>query len=237
MRLLSWNVGLTNYFFRKFCMCICLEKKNTCDLIFDVINNQKPDIIFFQELYLDDYRYMRDILRMTYPHYKCNNKIGLAIFSKQEITYNYTKVFRQDCTSKILNTENGILTVYDKENKIYFINLHLSCGLCMEHEFYRLKEAIDMIQLHEKIRDPNKEYKIIIGGDFNVNKKKFKNICDILFVKKQYLNKNNSFSHCLLNEHYDYFISIDKNKREELLSRVIYGYEYISDHLPITTNI
>ena len=27
MKLLSWNVGLTNDFFRKVCMCICLEKK------------------------------------------------------------------------------------------------------------------------------------------------------------------------------------------------------------------
>ena len=236
MKIITWNIGLTKQWFRNLCMCLCSRKNKTCNIISKKIIDENADVIFFQELYSDCFDKIKDFIGFQYKYNVYDKNTGLAIFSKTNIIFNFGRVFKRDCTSLILRTQNGLLTVYDELNKIYYINVHLSCGFCMENEFYKLKETIDFIELHEKIKHSTRNYKIIIGGDFNaIRNKNFKKICEILNIKYNSENKHTSFQHVFCELNFDYIIYIDKNKREELNSFVVNDCIGISDHIPVIT--
>jgi len=238
MKIITWNIGLTKQWFRNLCMCLCSRKSKTCNIISEKIINENADVIFFQELYSDCFNIIKDLIGNQYKYCVYDNNIGLAIFSKTNIIFNFGRVFKRDFTSLLLETQNGLLTVYDELNKIYFINVHLSCGFCMENEFYKLKETTDFIELHEKIKHPERNYRIIIAGDFNAKRNNnYNKICKILNVKNNKANNFYSFDHICVKMNFDYIIYIDKKERIELYCTCDEKCKNISDHLLIKTEI
>ena len=223
MKIISWNIGLVNYVARYCLMCMFKDKENAIDMIYHVIKKENPDIVYFQELYKYDVQTLKRKFLNDFPYIIHSEKNGLAILSKKKMFKIKTSKFNQDCLSHLLDTYNGYQLVYDKEKDIYFLNVHLSCGLFIDDEINAIKALTDTL---------NK--KIIVGGDFNIYRTKIKTKLNKYFYFDENKDnfKNSSFENILLSCNLDYLFEINHDECKELHTKIINTFE--SDHYPIS---
>ena len=223
MKILSWNLGLCNLFVRTFLMSIFKNKTSSCKNIVSFINPDKNDIIFFQEVYGDTICILKKLLKNHYPFCISSINNGLVIFSKIDIELFKINIFGEYSLSNyITQTYNGFLAILIKNTNKILINIHLSCSICGSNkELKILKNYCDNLI--------NKNYNIIIIGDFNIDLIDFKKINDIFDFNNEPELKytyNHLINYCL-----DYGFFLSKNGNRILSSQVLKNYE--SDHFPI----
>jgi exonuclease III len=237
MKILSWNLGLTNYYMRYYTMGITNCKPLSIYFITKFIlgtnsnydEENDYDILFFQEIY-DSFDAIKQNLEHKYPHYIHINNIGISIFSKYKLENICYRKFNQDILNYITNINNGFMVCYLPEFKTYLCNVHFSCDINLfnsNNEFLKLNNYINSIKLKE-------DEKIVYGGDFNIKRIKFINYCKELNIIPKLTNKHKSY-HYILPMNLDYLLCKTKNSNNELITNIIKTYE--SDHYPIITNI
>jgi exonuclease III len=227
MKILSWNLGLCNEWVRKILMAIYDNKSKSCIKIAKFLNDKNPEYIFLQEVYSDTIEDIVKLLNNNYPFYVFCDKSGLAIFSKKEIKIQYKDIFNNMSLSNyVTNTYNGFLTVLIPDIKKIFINVHLSCSFCNNSsQILKIKNYCD------KFLD--KDYEIIILGDFNIDIINFPLINDIFEFSNT--PNNNCTYHHVIKSCLDYGFKINNSENLILIPRVFERYE--SDHYPIMINL
>ena len=237
MKILSWNLGLTNVFVRYYTMGIKICKPLSIYFITKFIlgtnsnydEEKDYDILFLQEIY-DGFDDVKRNLEHKYPYHTHINNIGISIFSKYKLDNICYKKFNQDILNYITNVNNGFMMCYLPEFKTYLCNVHFSCDINLFHsnnELFELNKYINTIKLKEG-------EKIIYGGDFNIKRRKFIDHCRKLDIVPKLTNIHNSYYH-ILNMNLDYLLCKTNNSNNELQTDIIKTYE--SDHYPIITKI
>lgn len=226
MFLLTWNVGLITEWFRYLCMGRILNIKKTIESISTHINQNEYDTIFFQELYLKEFELLSK--KIDYKFKYCNNILGLSIVSNHNLEIVKIILFNKSIYNYFFGTFNGFIILYDNENDMYLVNIHLnSCFLnyILSNELDILKEELDKL---------NKEKKIIFGGDFNISRYYSLILKHKLKIEFNKLNNYNSYNY-IFDINIDYIFCYKNNKSEELKCTCIDTLE--SDHYPILTEI
>jgi len=226
MFLLTWNVGLITDWFRYLFMGRILNKKQTINSISEHINKNKYDTIFFQELYIKEFESLSNKIDYTFKY--CQNKLGLSIVSNNNLEFIKTVFFNKSICNYLFCSYNGFVILYDNDNDIYLVNVHLnSCFLnyILSNELDILKEELDKL---------NKDKKIIFGGDFNISRYYSLILKDKFKIEFNKLNNYKSYNY-LFDINLDYIFCYQNNQCEELKSTCIETLE--SDHYPILTEI
>ena len=237
MKILSWNLGLTNNFLRYYTMGITNCKSVSIYFITKFILNTENkndkekdfDILFFQEIY-DNFDEIKSNLEHKYPYFTHINNIGISIFSKYKLENICYKKFDQDLLNYITKINNGLMLCYLPEFKTYLCNAHFSCDINIfnsNDEFSKLNNYLNSIKL-------KKGEKIIYGGDFNIKKDKFINYCKDLNIVPSNYNKHNSY-HYIFPMNLDYLLCKTNDSNDELKTNILKTYE--SDHYPIIAKI
>ena len=214
---------------------------NITDLqaVADVINREKPDVVFLQEVDKNtirsgkDSHQAKDLAELTGMHYhfasasyKSEGEQGQAILSKYPIID--AESFRLPCPEES-NGETrslAIIVVEIEGVNVAFMTVHLDHRSDVDREF----QIAQMLE-HTKKYD---NYPIIFGGDFNMKpdndnfnliKKQFAMVTDDHPFTFPQINPTTTIDFILLN-----------NKASELLDVVDYytvDEQYASDHLPL----
>jgi exonuclease III len=236
MKILSWNLGLTNEFYRYYMMGI--NNHNPVSVYFitkfilDESSSNKEidyDILFFQELY-DGYNQLKENIKHKYPYYTYIDNIGIGIFSKYKLENICYKTFNKDLLNYIMGVDNGFMMCYLPEFKTYLCNVHFSCDINIyrsNNEFFKLNKYLNTVKLKD-------DEKIIYGGDLNIRREKFINFCNTLDIKLNIKNIYESY-HYAISLNLDYILCKTKQSNIELKCDIIETYE--SDHYPIITII
>jgi len=241
MKILSWNLGLTNDYYRYYAMGLTNYKPVSIYFIskfvldtstkLDEESNEESeyDILFFQEIY-DGFNQLKENIQHKYPYYTYIDNIGIGIFSKYKMENICYKTFNKDLLNYITNVNNGFMMCYLPEFKTYICNAHFSCdiNICRSNnEFYKLNDFLDTI----KLKDGEK---IIYGGDLNIRRETIIDYCNKLNIIPDLTNIYNSY-HYVFDLNLDYFLCKTKTSNRELKTNIIETYE--SDHYPIITII
>uniref|UniRef100_A0A6C0EEX7 Endonuclease/exonuclease/phosphatase domain-containing protein n=1 Tax=viral metagenome TaxID=1070528 RepID=A0A6C0EEX7_9ZZZZ len=241
MKILSWNLGLTNDYYRYYVMGLTNYKPLSVYLISKFILNldsevdkesddeNNYDILFFQEIY-EGFNQLKENIKHKYPYITYINSIGICIFSKYKMENICYKTFDKDLLNYITNVNNGFMMCYLPEIKTYVCNSHFSCDInmfCSNKEFFKLNNYLNTIKLIEG-------EKIIYGGDLNIKRDKFINYCNKLNIKPDLTNRSESYHH-ILPMNLDYILCKTNTSNKELKTDIIKTYE--SDHFPIVSKI
>ena len=234
MKILSWNLGLTNDYYRYYAMGLTKYRPISVYFIskFILNNDNNPskanidyDILFFQEVY-DGFNQLKENIQHKYPYHTYVDSIGIAIFSKYKLENICNKTFNQDLLNYIMGVNNGYMMCYLPEYKTYLCNAHFSCNINIcksNNEFFKLNQYLDTI----KLKDGEK---IIYGGDLNIRREKFIKYCSKIDIKHNLKNIFESYYY-IYPMNLDYFLCKTKTSNIELKSDTIETYE--SDHFPI----
>lgn len=239
MKILSWNLGLTNDYYRYYAMGLTKHKYISIYLIskfilnldneLDKDYNNVYDILFFQEIY-DGFNQLKENIQHKYPYYTFVDSIGICIFSRYKLENICYKTFNKDLLNYITKANNGFMMCYLPEFKTYLCNAHFSCdiNICKSNnELFKLNQYLDTIRLKN-------DEKIIYGGDLNIKREKFINYCKKLDILPNLTNISESYYY-MLPMNLDYFLCKTKTSNKELKTDIIKTYE--SDHYPIITII
>ena len=226
MKLLTWNVGLIVEWFRYLFMGRILTKTQTIDSISKHINENEYDSIFFQELYYKEYELLSK--KTNYKFKYNNNKLGLSIFSNNNLKIIKTVIFEKSIYNYIFFSFNGFIISYDEDNDVYLVNIHLnSCFLnyIISNELDSLKKELDLLDQSKKI---------ILLGDFNISRYYSLILKEKLKIEFNKLNKYNSYNY-IFNVNLDYIFEYKKDNCKELECVCVETLE--SDHYPILVEI
>jgi exonuclease III len=233
MKILSWNLGLTNDYYRYYAMGITNHKPISIYIISKFLlkttetHNEEVDydILFLQEVY-DGFEQLKDNIIHKYPYYTYIDSIGIAIFSKYKLENICYKTFNQDLLNYIMGVNNGFMMCYLPEFKTYLCNAHFSCdiNICKSNsEFIKLNEYLDTVKLKD-------DETIIYGGDLNIRRDIFINYCNKLDITQNDKNIYNSYYY-IYPMNLDYLLCKTNTSNKELKCNTKNIYE--SDHLPI----
>ena len=231
MKILSWNVGLTNEWFRYIFMGLNNNILGSCfDIgtkLLEIDSYEKIDIVFFQELNLG-FDIILEILKNKYPFYIYKKKLGLAIFSKYNLEPLIIQNQKPDNLNYLLSVSNGYIICYVPEIKKYLCNIHFNTYL---FNFNKTNKEIDILKSYIESRNLN-ENDFIYGGDLNMFGCKYEEFCRDMNTTINKSNKHKSY-HYIYNINLDYLNIKTKDNHYELDTKIIKTYE--SDHFPIVS--
>ena len=196
MKILSWNLGLTNDYYRYYLMGLTNHKPISIYLIskfiLDTDNKSEDksdyDILFFKEIY-EGFNQLKENIQHIYPYFTHIKNIGICIFSKYKLENILYNTFDKDLLNYITNVNNGFMMCYLPEFKTYLCNAHFSCDINIfksNTEFFKLNNYLDTIKLKN-------DEKIIYGGDLNIKRKNFIDYCKNLDIIPESQNIYNSY--------------------------------------------
>lgn len=224
MNILSWNLGLTSYWLRYYCMGLTYNIEQSITDICQKLLKFNSDFIFLQEVNYG-FETINNKIKHIYPYYYYIESIGIVIFGKlkiQPISFTNSK---KDWFNYLFGYNNGFMICYVPKYDIYLCNTHLSCGFHLFNKFNELNTYISSIK---ELDNKN----IIFGGDLNLTKKQFNYFCKINKLKSEPKNKNNISYHHIHKINLDYLLLKSKNNNiKEIEVKILKTYE--SDHYPI----
>lgn len=233
----------------------------------ELLEKEQADVILLQEVHtylvlnllktkLRSYPYL------AYKQYVYGPRGGLVIFSKHPFEHlEYTNYKRK---GSLLNKsvvahiiQNGILTIKIKKQPIYFLNTYITPN--MDYNFTKNNRFARYIeyqlrQLAYVIKQFSSQGDVIIGGDFNTDKKSYlyKTFTELskttdIFEKDTMPTKHQEFypAHIQV-ERLDYLFHFGKTKPTVISSEHLFtkkiplkngDFSYLSDHVALKATI
>lgn len=237
-------------------------------VIGEKLQKEYADVILLQEVHTYFNLHQIKNKLTSYPHvaytpYLYGPRGGLVIFSKypfESVAYiNYNKqgsIFNKSIVARII--QNGILSTKIKNKQLFILNTYLTPNMDYDHtkknRFTQFNETqlTQLAQVGKTLTKNNGH--VIIGGDFNIDKKGYlyKFFCNLsqatdLFKQYNFPTKHQEFyPKNRIVERLDYIFHLGKIKPIILSTKHLFTKKiqvnkskltYLSDHIALKTTV
>ena len=228
---------------------LSIDNEKRIEKFLSFVKKEDPDIIFLQEVWLKSYlKYLKKGLKNYFIYHGRNrfyspyNKSGLVTFSKIKAEKSKLNIFPQRIKFNIVESiaKKGFLKTKIKlgNKEISLINTHFYWPLTKK------QEEIDVEQLNF-IKEKTKGENIVLGGDLNMDIKKFDESNDNYFNRDDektftYAYHNKYVRRQLhmaeqINRKIDYILARSDN--EVKINAKVVNPIIVSDHFPLVGKV